>query len=59
MEILVTIRSVYGNTMVYPTCGKAQLLARLTGKKTFSPADIDTIKALGYRVRVSNPEFCL
>lgn len=48
MSITVAIRNVYGNELIYPICDTAHLLARLTGRKTFSHADIATIKKLGY-----------
>ncbi len=51
MEIIVTVKSVYGNDLCYPVCEKAQLFARLTGQKTFSPSHLKKIQALGYTVR--------
>ena len=52
MQILVKIKNVYGNEMVYPVCDTALTLASLTGKKTFSTQDIALIKTLGYQVNV-------
>lgn len=56
MEILVCIRNVYGNELIYPVCEKAKLFAKLAGRKTLGAADIQTIKALGYSVKVQAPE---
>lgn len=52
MEILVSIKQVYGSTMVYPECDKAKLLAKLTGTKTLTPAHLAIIRELGYSVAV-------
>jgi hypothetical protein len=52
MEITVKLKSVYGNDLIYPVCDTAVLLASLTGKKTFTPESIETIKELGYTVTV-------
>lgn len=43
-------RNVYGNSMLYPACETSSLFARLLNVKTFNRAQIDGIKALGYRV---------
>ena len=54
MKILVEIKTVYGNEMIYPVCEQAIKLCRLTGKKTFSRSDIATIKDLGFEVEVKS-----
>ena len=59
MEILVTVKSVYGNQMVYPYCEKAHLFARISGKKTLAPYDIESIKALGYKVTDATPRMAV
>jgi len=46
----VEVRSVYGNLTIYPINEQAKLFAKLTGKKTFSHADLCTIEALGFTV---------
>lgn len=56
MEILVCVRNVYGNELIYPVCEKAKLLAKLAGRKTLGIADIKTIEALGFVVRVEAPK---
>lgn len=52
MNITVRIKQVYGRDTIYPVCETAQVFAKLTGKKTFSPWDISQIKTLGYTVNV-------
>ena len=52
MNITVRITNNYGARAVYPVCPQAQLLAKLTGKVTLTPAALETIKALGYTVTV-------
>lgn len=56
MEIIVCIRNVYGNELIYPVCETAKLFADLTGRKTFSPSDIGTIEKLGFVVKVETPK---
>jgi len=55
MEIIVCIRNVYGNELIYPVCETAKLFADLTGRKTLSPADIGVIEKLGFTVVVETP----
>ena len=52
MEIIVTIKSVYGNSLVYPICQKAMLFADIAGTATLTDDTIRSIKTLGYRVKV-------
>jgi hypothetical protein len=49
-QIDVIARDVYGQTLTYPVCDKAKLLAQLTAKKTFTANTLRLIKALGYTV---------
>ena len=50
--IVVEIKSNFGNRAVYPYCRTAKLLAQLTGTKTFTDIALDSIKALGYEIKV-------
>jgi len=52
VEIKVTVRSVYGKDAVYPVCDTAHALLALTGRKTFTDADLAAIRRLGYRITV-------
>jgi hypothetical protein len=55
MQITVSIKSVYGNVLIYPVSENAKLLARLTGKKTITRDALATIKKLGYEIEVQAP----
>ena len=57
MDITVKIKNVYGVDLIYPVCDKALLLSKLIGKKTFSASDIDTIKKLGFSVKLLALEY--
>ena len=59
MTATVSIKTHYGTQYIYPVCQTAKHLAALTGKKTFSHRDIDTIKALGYSINVQQPQVTL
>lgn len=54
---VLTSRSVYGQALIYPVNTVAGLLCQLTGKKTFSPQEVELICDLGFEVRVSG-EVC-
>ena len=55
MTIKVSIKNVYGNELIYPVCDKAKSLTHLTGNKTLSHYNVETIKRLGYKVEVIAP----
>ena len=64
MEITVTIKSVYGEEKIYPTCAKAQAFADIAGTKTLTPQTLKLVKSLGYRINVTQArafvtELCL
>lgn len=46
--ITLMARIAYGVVRVYPACDVSRNLARLTCSKTFTPYDLDAIRALGY-----------
>jgi hypothetical protein len=48
----VHAKNVYGRETYYPACDTAKLLAQLTGHKTFTDADIRTIRQLGYTIQI-------
>jgi len=56
MQILVAIRNVYGNQLIYPVCERAKMFAKLAGRKTLSEADCDVIRALGFEICVETPK---
>jgi hypothetical protein len=51
-SILVRVTNNYGARAVYPVCETAHKLADLVGTKTFTPAALKKIAALGYAVAV-------
>jgi hypothetical protein len=53
-QLTVSVRNVYGTETVYPACDTSRLLCRLTGRKTFTHADIRNCKALGYAFNVQS-----
>ncbi len=55
MQITVKVKNVYGVDRIYPVCEKAKLFLELTGNKTFSGLDIETIKRLGFEVLTETP----
>lgn len=56
--IEVEVKSVYGNTLIYPKNDTARILAKIAGKKTLSSDDLNNAILLGLVVReVSTPFF--
>lgn len=49
-NITIHCKTVYGQMAFYPACATSKELIKLTGKKTFSKADLDVARALGYGV---------
>lgn len=56
MNILIEVRNVYGNELYYPANEYADLMLKLTGKKTFSKNDFAIMKELGYTIEVETPK---
>lgn len=56
MSITVKIEYPYGIERIYPADATAQKLLNLTGNKTFSREHINTIKSLGFSVKVAQVE---
>lgn len=52
MQILVSIKNVYGVDTVYPECDKAKLFALLCGTKTLTHYALCQIEQLGYNIVV-------
>lgn len=52
MKIIVKIKNVFGNDLIYPLCCKAIAFTRLTKKKTLDRTDLKYIKELGYEIEV-------
>lgn len=57
MEIKIFRRFVYGSPRIYPADVAAGLIAKLARKKTLDDGDLETARALGFKVvEVSDPE---
>ena len=50
MELIVNIKNVWGNYLIYPVNDTANKFANLLGKKTFNNFDLTRIEALGYKI---------
>ena len=55
MQITVKVKNVYGVDRIYPVCEKAKLFLQLTGCRTFSKFDIETIRRIGYEIVTETP----
>ena len=49
--IQVQIKSVYGNTLIYPVNEAAQLIANIAGTITLSRANLAAAQQLGFQVQ--------
>lgn len=49
-KILLKVKSIYGNNLVYPYCDISIIFSKLLRKKTFDNTNIGYIKQLGYEV---------
>lgn len=47
-QVIIEVRDVYGNQLVYPVCATATRFAAMVGRKTFTHADLQHIEALGF-----------
>ena len=50
--LIVDIRNVYGNELVYPINETAKRFCQLTKSKTLNRSTIDIIKSMGYSIKV-------
>ena len=53
MEILVTLKEVYGSRAVYPACEKAEEFAAIAETKPLTDRTIESVKRLGYTVTIA------
>jgi len=56
LQIVVRLKTNYGSQVIYPTCDKAKLFAKLLNQETLTPLNIRVIKELGYEVVVKPSE---
>jgi len=54
-QLIVEIKTVYGNETIYPANDTAQVFADLIGTKTLSRLKLALIQGLGYSVQVKAP----
>tara|TARA_R110000751_G_scaffold53334_1_gene115623 strand:- start:256 stop:429 length:174 start_codon:yes stop_codon:yes gene_type:complete len=54
MQIVVKVKNVYGNELIYPVCEHAEMVTELTGTKTLSQRNIATLKRLGFEFIVES-----
>ena len=54
-KVVVEVKSVYGNDLIYPVSKNAKQFAMIAGTKTLSPHVITIIKSLGYFIEVEPP----
>jgi hypothetical protein len=55
MQIIIQIRSVYGNNLAYPMCENSKTFARMLNSKTINRRTLYDIEHLGFTVMVSYP----
>ena len=55
MQIIVNVREVYGQEIVYPVCNVSKTFAEIAGTKTLTRQTMRCIERLGYRVLVEQP----
>ena len=50
-EIILEVKNVYGNDLIYPSCHIANALIKLKAGKTFTKADLNVFKSLGLIIK--------
>jgi hypothetical protein len=48
VALKLTMKSVYGNDLFYPSCETSKALAQFRGAKTLRAYDIEQLKRIGY-----------
>ena len=54
MNLIIEVKTVYGNRLVYPICKKAMTFAKISGHKTLTRETLQGIRELGYEVIYKN-----
>jgi hypothetical protein len=57
MKIYVSVKNVYGQTLVYPACPKAAIFAAVARTKTLSHDVLTRIENLGYEIVTVAPDW--
>ena len=55
--LLIEVKNVYGNDLIYPRNEAAQIIAKIAGKKTLSNVDLLDAERLGFTVEHVAPSF--
>jgi hypothetical protein len=55
MELKIKSKDVYGRTLYYPACERAELFAQLTNKTTLTPETLAIAEQLGYTINIQQP----
>ena len=50
MKVILTRKTVYGNTLNYPVNETAKIFARMVNRLTLNYSDLVNIKNLGYEI---------
>lgn len=50
MKVMVDIKTLYGDTTIYPACPRSESFARIAGTKTLTWEMLKDIRALGYDI---------
>lgn len=54
MKIIVKIKNVFGNELIYPICDKAKLFVKMVNQKTLTKHDLIIIVQLGFEIKELN-----
>jgi hypothetical protein len=58
LNITILVKNVYGKDLVYPSCTKSKLFAKLCNSKTLTHPTLNIINCLGYKIKIKNtPEY--
>ena len=57
--LIVTVKNVYGNELIYPANSVAQIFADIARQQTLSRETLRLAKSLGYTVEIKQPELAL
>ena len=50
-EIILQVKNVYGNDLIYPSCHISNALIKLKNAKTFTKNDLNVFKSLGLIIK--------
>lgn len=52
MKIIVSIKQIYGKSLIYPENEPAKLFTQISRRKTLDRQDVEVIKQLGFEVEI-------